>query len=113
MMEETVADADSPCHYVESGAADVVEVPSSEPISPDAGGGARPHRTVGGFRPTGQGNSGRHGGYAEKSFPLAQAFPGAGRATRTGPDASPTIGTRLTKRVVTMTTRQQPTNATH
>src|SRR5439155_313665 len=29
------------------------------------------------------------------------------------PGRKPTIGTRLTKRVVTMTTRQQPTNATH
>ena len=29
------------------------------------------------------------------------------------PGRKPTIGTRLTKRVVTMTTRQQPPNATH
>jgi transposase len=29
------------------------------------------------------------------------------------PGRKPTIGTRLTKRVVTMTTRQRPTNATH
>src|ERR1700727_846476 len=29
------------------------------------------------------------------------------------PGRKPTIGTRLTKRVVTMTTRQQPANATH
>jgi hypothetical protein len=29
------------------------------------------------------------------------------------PGRKPTIGTRLTKRVVTMTTRQQPVNATH
>ncbi len=29
------------------------------------------------------------------------------------PGRKPTIGARLTKRVVTMTTRQQPTNATH
>src|ERR1700685_3688494 len=29
------------------------------------------------------------------------------------PGRKPTIGTRLTKRVVTMTTRQTPTNATH
>src|SRR5450759_3510985 len=29
------------------------------------------------------------------------------------PGRKPTIGTRLTKRVVTMTTRQQPSNATH
>ena len=29
------------------------------------------------------------------------------------PGRKPTIGTRLTKRVVTLTTRQQPANATH
>jgi hypothetical protein len=29
------------------------------------------------------------------------------------PGRKPTLGTRLTKRVVTMTTRQQPVNATH
>src|SRR5664279_6650680 len=79
MMEETIADADSPCHYVESGAADVAGIPSSEPISPGAGGGARPHCVVGRLRPTGQGNCGRHGHYTEKGFSLAQAFPRAGR----------------------------------
>jgi hypothetical protein len=30
MMEETVADADSPCHYVESGATDDVGISSPE-----------------------------------------------------------------------------------
>ena len=95
-----------------------VGVPSSESISPGEGGGACPHRTVGGFRATRTRKVAAVMAVTPKKFPAGAsvswrwAWQGC-RKTRPGPDAKPTIGTRLTKRVVTMTTRQQPANATH
>jgi len=95
----------------------VLESQARKPVSPGAGGGARPHRVVRGLWSAGQGNCGGHGHYAEKGFPLAQAFLALGVAglqkDAHRPGCKPTIGTRLTKRVVTLTTRQQPANATH
>src|ERR1022692_1391322 len=117
MMEETLADANRPSDYVEFGGKDAVGIPSPEPIPPGAGGGARSHRVVCSLGPAGQGDRRQHGDHAEKGFPLAQALPGAGRAggaeRRAPAGRKPTIGARLTKRGVTMTTRQQPANATH
>ena len=94
MIEETLADANRPSHYVEFGGKDAVGIPSPEPISPGAGGGARSHRVVCGLGPAGQGDRRPHGDHPEKGFPLAQALPGAGRAgvaERRAPawDASP------------------------
>src|SRR5438093_8239666 len=117
MMKETVEDAHCPCPKVESGTANDPGIPNPQPIPPRAGGGARAHRVVRSFRPAGQGNRRPHGDYTEKSFPLAQAFPHLGVAglekDAPRPGRKPKIGPRLRKRVVTLTTRHRPTNATH
>src|SRR6266536_3233180 len=78
MMEETSADANCPCDYVESGATEDVGIQSSQPIPPGAGGGARSHRVVGGLWPTGQGHRGCPVYYPQEGCSLAQAIPGAG-----------------------------------
>src|SRR6266849_8432368 len=80
MMEETLTNANRPSHYVEFGGKDALGIPSPEPISAGAGGGARSHRVVRGLRSARQRNRRQHGHYAEEGFPLAQALPGAGRA---------------------------------
>jgi hypothetical protein len=68
MMEETPADANRPCHYVESGTADVAGIPSPEWFPSGAGGGARSHRVGCVFRPTGQRDRRQHGDYAEEGW---------------------------------------------
>src|SRR5260370_32002598 len=70
----------APVNYVESGAADAVGIPSAEPLAAVARGGAVSHRVVRGRGPAGQGHCCPPVHDAEKSFALAQAFPGAGRS---------------------------------
>src|SRR5208282_1625742 len=79
MIEETLADANCPSHYVEFGGTDGVGIPSPKPIPPGASGGARSHCVVRGLRSAGPGNRRPPGHYAEESFPMAQAFSRAGR----------------------------------
>jgi transposase len=108
MLEETVADAYRPCHCIESGTAGVAAVrvaerarivlfaASGQPDKEIAASMAITPKKVSRWR---------------KRF-LALGVPGLQKdAHRAG--RKPTIGARLTKRVVTMTTRQQPANATH
>ena len=116
MMKETLADANRPCHYVECGTADVAGVPGRSRSLPVRG--AERARIVL-LAASGQQDKeiAEPGDHAEKGFPLAKASSGAGRGRLQKdahrPGRKPIIGARLTKRVVTMTTRQQPTNATH
>ena len=59
----------------------------------------------------------RDGDHPEKGFPLGKRFLALGVAglqkDAPRPGRKPTIGASMTKRVVTMTTREQPANATH
>jgi hypothetical protein len=96
---------------------EVLESQGPEPVAFAASGGTRSHRVVCCRRPTGQGDCPPPVHDAEKSFALAQAFYRAGCSgllkDAPRPGRKPTISARLRQRVVTLTTRQQPSNATH
>jgi hypothetical protein len=115
--KETLADANRPSHYVEFGGKDAIGIPSPEPISPGASGGAA--RIVL-LAASGQSDKEIAASMAitpKKVFRWRKRFLALGveglQKDAHRPGRKLTIGTRLTKRVVTMTTRQRPANATH
>src|ERR1035437_7577253 len=117
MIEDTVADAHSPYHYVESGATNAVGISSPSRSLPVR---VAERARIVLFAAFGQQDKEIAAVMAitpkkvsrwRKRF-LALGVAGLAKdAPR--PGRKPKIGARLTKRVVTMTTRQQPTNATH
>ena len=118
MIEEAVADAYCPCHYVESGATDGVGISSARSRSLSVRVAERARIVL--FAASGQQDleiAARMGITPKKVSLWRKRFLALGvvglQKDAPRPGRKPTISPRLTKRVVTMTTRQQPTNATH